>query len=130
MKQKTTSIYHHRSNQGSLTSTSLTALLTTLAFTVTGSAIAQDVGEDSAEASLEEVIVTARKREESIYDVPISISVGMAASASLSQILLRIGRPETACKLVSVTNSLAEGVNTTCTSAPRSRRRRTSSGVL
>ena len=52
------------------------------------------------------------------------------ASASLSQRFLRIGRPETACSDVCVTNSSADAVMTICTSAPRSRSLRTSSGVL
>ena len=43
---------------------------------------------------------------------------------------LRTGRPETAWKVVAVTNSRAAAVITTCTSAPRSRRRRTRSGLL
>ena len=46
-----------------------------LSFTISSSAIAQDAEDESVNASLEEVIVTARKRTESIYDVPISISV-------------------------------------------------------
>ena len=76
MKQNLTSGYHNRSVPGELKFTSLAALLLMLSFTISSNAIAQDAEDDSAEASsLEEVIVTARKREESIYDVPISISV-------------------------------------------------------
>ena len=43
---------------------------------------------------------------------------------------LRTVRPETAWKVVGVTNSRAACVITTCTSAPRSRSRRTRSGLL
>ena len=57
------------------TSTTNAAALAILAFSFSTGAMAQDTTDDAAEASLEEVMVTARKRSESIYDVPISISV-------------------------------------------------------
>ncbi len=59
---------------GSLQTTAIAAALT-ISFLLSGNVVAQDAGDESAGASLEEVIVTARKRSESIYEVPISISV-------------------------------------------------------
>ena len=54
----------------------------------------------------------------------------MAASAAASHRSCRTVRPETAWKVVAVTNSRAPAVITTCTSAPRARKRRTRSGLL
>ena len=54
----------------------------------------------------------------------------IAASASVSQRSVRTGRPDTAWKVSGVTKCVAASVMTTCTSAPRSRRRRTRSGDL
>ena len=54
----------------------------------------------------------------------------IAASAALSQRSLRVGRPDTAWKLIGVMNFCAAAVMTTWTSAPRSIRRRTRSGLL
>ena len=54
----------------------------------------------------------------------------IAASAVGSSRLSETGYPETACKLSGVIKALAASVIATRTSAPRSRRRRTSSGVL
>jgi hypothetical protein len=54
----------------------------------------------------------------------------MAASAALSHMSLRVGRPETAWKVMGETKRCAAEVITTCTSAPRSISRRTRSGLL
>jgi outer membrane receptor protein involved in Fe transport len=51
------------------------ALLLVMVMTGFGSAFAQDASNDDSVSSLEEVIVTARKRSESMFDVPISITV-------------------------------------------------------
>ena len=53
-----------------------------------------------------------------------------AASAESSQRSERTGRPDSAWKVSGVTNCRAPAVITTCTSTPRSRRRRTSSALL
>ena len=54
----------------------------------------------------------------------------IAASAAGSSRSSNTGWPETACRLSGVIKALAAGVIITRTSAPRSRRRRTSSGAL
>jgi len=64
-------VYIHRTN-ATISLISAISLATTLGLTVTpaGEAQAQDLGN-----LLEEIVVTARKREENLQDVPVSISV-------------------------------------------------------
>ena len=68
------------------------------------------------------MITKSAQRASSMCDI--------AFSASGSHRSLRTSRPETAWKVIGVTNSRAPAVSTTCTSAPCSRRRRTRSGLL
>ena len=75
MKTKFTSRHFKCSIQNKIENTILMTVLAMLAVTAPASVMAQDAGDESAEGALEEVMVTARKRTESIYEVPISISV-------------------------------------------------------
>lgn len=61
---------------------SIAAIAAFLSFTATAPALAQDAAEEAAPAASDEIVVTARRREESLQDTPVAIS---AFSAEMLQ---------------------------------------------